>query len=88
MPPAPLHPADLKIVIRAAPLVAIDLIIRNGRNEMLLGLRNNEPARGSFFVPEGSIRKNERLRKAFARILQAETGFTAKLDAACLARHL
>jgi len=77
MPVAPLSHADLARVIRLAPLVSIDLIIRNAHGEVLLGLRNNEPAKDFYFVPGGSIRKNERLADAFARILNAETGFAA-----------
>jgi len=50
-------------------LVSIDLIIRNARDEVLLGLRSNEPAKGFYFVPGGMIRKGERLGEAFASIL-------------------
>src|SRR5215472_12479304 len=46
MPPRFLSHAELDSVIRLAPLIAIDLIIRNGRDEVLLGLRKNEPAKG------------------------------------------
>jgi colanic acid biosynthesis protein WcaH len=80
MPPTLLTLADLSTVVRLAPLVAIDLIIRNARNEVLLGLRNNEPAKGFYFVPGGMILKNERLRDAFARLLRNETNYAASLD--------
>ena len=42
-------------------------------------MRNNEPAKGSYFVPGGMILKNERLRDAFARLLKTETNFTAAI---------
>jgi len=76
-PPAPafLKPEELREVVRRAPLVSVDLLIRNDRDEVLLGLRANEPARGSYFVPGGMIRKNEPIADAFARVLSAETGF-------------
>jgi hypothetical protein len=51
MPPKYLSHADLDTVIRLAPLVAIDLIIRNKRNDVLLGLRNNEPGRTATSCP-------------------------------------
>ncbi len=76
--------AELDTVIRLAPLVAIDLIIRNARDEVLLGLRNNEPAKGCYLVPGGMILKNERLAAAFARLLKNETDYTAPFDAARL----
>ena len=83
-PPAFLPHDELRKVVRLAPLVAIDLIIRNGKDEVLLGLRNNEPARGSYFVPGGMILKNERLRDAFARLLRTETNVTAAIEDARL----
>ena len=48
MPTKLLSHADLGTVARLTVLVAIDLIIRNVRDEVLLGLRNNEPALGVF----------------------------------------
>ncbi len=40
LPPRFLSQAELDTVIRLAPLIAIDLIIRNARDEVLLGLRS------------------------------------------------
>ena len=71
-------------IVRYAPLVSIDLIIRDIKGNVLLGLRTNEPAKGTFFVPGGVIRKNERIREAFTRILNAETGIKASFDEARL----
>jgi colanic acid biosynthesis protein WcaH len=75
---------DLGTVIRLAPLIAVDFVIRNARDEVLLGLRNNEPAKGCYFVPGGMILKNERLADAFSRLLKTETDFTASIDDARL----
>jgi len=83
-PPQQLSHAELSGVIRLAPLVAIDLIISNAQDEVLLGLRSNEPAKGFYFVPGGMIRKGERLREAFGRILKDETGLTADFATAQL----
>ena len=68
--PVLLSPDDFHSVVRLAPLVSIDFIIRNARGEVLLGLRNNEPAKGFYCVPGGIILKQERLHEAFARILK------------------
>jgi colanic acid biosynthesis protein WcaH len=84
MSPAPLTHGELSTVVRLAPLVTIDLIISNSGDEILLGMRNNEPARDFWFVPGGSIWKNERLRDAFARILKNETNLSADFDQARL----
>ncbi len=84
MPPRPLSHAELAAVVRLAPLVSIDLVIRNRQNQVLLGLRENEPAKGFYFVPGGMIRKGEQLCEAFARILKAETNCSARLEDARL----
>jgi colanic acid biosynthesis protein WcaH len=76
----PLSNDDHSVVVRLAPLIAIDLIIRNSMNQILLGFRENEPAKGFYFVPGGRIWKNERLRDAFARILKTETSYVGNLD--------
>jgi colanic acid biosynthesis protein WcaH len=84
MSPRFLSHTEVDTVIRLAPLIAIDLIIRNGGDEVLLGLRKNEPARGCYFVPGGMIVKNERLTEAFARLAENETGQAARFDDARL----
>ncbi len=65
-------------VIRHTPLVSIDLLARRRDGHILLGMRNNEPARGFWFVPGGRICKNETLADAFARLSENELGL--KLD--------
>lgn len=59
-------------IVENAPLVSIDLIIRNSKNEVLLGLRKNNPAKDTWFVPGGVIRKNETIARAFKRISRNE----------------
>jgi len=61
-------------VVRQTPLVSIDLVVSNDRGEVLLGHRNNEPAKGYWFVPGGRIQKDERIDEAFSRIVQCEIG--------------
>ncbi|HTV32103.1 MAG TPA: GDP-mannose mannosyl hydrolase [Methylocella sp.] len=78
----PLPKDDFAHIVRYAPLISIDLIIRDPEGKVLLGLRANEPAKDTYFVPGGIIRKNETIREAFARILKAETGLTVAFDEA------
>lgn len=80
----PLTPEDFATLVRLGPLVAIDLILRDPSDCVLVGMRTNRPARGSWFVPGGMIRKNERLDDAFLRILHGETGLTLPRSAARL----
>ena len=71
-----------KTVVASAPLVSIDLVVRNQAGEVLLGLRNNRPAQGYWFVPGGRIRKDERMADAFHRLVSGELGVDATLEQA------
>jgi colanic acid biosynthesis protein WcaH len=71
-------------LIQIAPLVAIDIVVRDSEGKVLLARRRDEPAKNSYFVPGGRIWKNETLRSAFERILKSEIGYDAKLDSARL----
>ncbi|WP_421132568.1 GDP-mannose mannosyl hydrolase [Alteromonas sp. A079] len=61
-------------VIDSTPLVSIDLLVENTGGQVLLGYRNNRPAKGYWFVPGGRILKNETLKSAFERLTLAELG--------------
>jgi colanic acid biosynthesis protein WcaH len=69
-------------VVRLAPLVSIDLIIRDNDRKVFVALRTNEPAKGVYFVPGGCIRKNETIEAAFTRLLKNETGCSTNFAAA------
>jgi colanic acid biosynthesis protein WcaH len=69
-------------VVRNAALVSLDLIMKDLEGRVLVGLRENEPAKGYYFVPGGVIRKNETIEAAFARIVFAETGITSSVGEA------
>jgi hypothetical protein len=62
IPPQLLGEDDFAFIVRNAPLVSIDLIIRDPEHRVLLGRRVNEPAKGHYFVPGGAIRKNETIQ--------------------------
>ena len=72
--PNALDDEEFSKIVRLAPLVSIDLIIRDPDRKVLVGVRNNEPAKNFYFVPGGRVRKDETLEAAFVRILAAETG--------------
>lgn len=55
-------------IIDSTPLVSIDLIFKNENKDVLLGKRVNRPAQGSWFVPGGRIKKNEKIMDAMKRI--------------------
>lgn len=69
-----------KTVVASTPLISIDLIIRNSRNQVLLGLRTNRPAQGFWFVPGGRIGKDETFEQAFLRLTEVELGYPIPLS--------
>jgi colanic acid biosynthesis protein WcaH len=71
-------------VIDSTPLVSIDLVVINEKNEALLGQRLNRPAKGFWFVPGGRILKNEALASAFKRLTLEELGKQYSIEAASL----
>jgi colanic acid biosynthesis protein WcaH len=76
-------PADIFMqIVRNTPLISIDLLLHNENNEILLGWRNNQPAKNHWFVPGGRIYKNETIKDAFSRIMTAETGLTMEMEQA------
>lgn len=70
---------DFRDVVKNTPLVAIDLVITDRSGAILMGRRENEPAKGTWFVPGGRIRKDERIADAFDRIIRTETGLVKSL---------
>jgi colanic acid biosynthesis protein WcaH len=83
--PSPwLDKAQFQQIVAATPLISLDLIVRNGQGQVLLGRRLNRPAQGYWFVPGGRVRKDERLDAAFLRLTQEELGLAASRDSARL----
>ena len=66
-----------KTVVEAAPLVSIDLCLVY-REQLLMGLRRNEPLKGQWFTPGGRLFKNERWQDALVRIAKTELGLTVE----------
>lgn len=50
------------------------------RDGVVLGKRQNEPAKGAWFVPGGRVHKNERLDEAVHRVARAELGSDVTID--------
>lgn len=65
---------DFLAVVQKTPLVSLDLLIRRPDGSVLLGQRNNRPARGSWFVPGGRVNKDELIADALRRISLRELG--------------
>src|ERR1017187_2004568 len=77
--PGELGDGAFKALIRDAPLVSIDLVVRTKAGRYLLGFRKNRPAKGSYFVLGGRIWKDETIDQAFQYITKNELGIQKEL---------
>ncbi|EPP7628900.1 GDP-mannose mannosyl hydrolase [Providencia rettgeri] len=76
-----------KTIVAFTPLVSIDLVVYNSNNQILLGLRNNRPAKGYWFVPGGRICKDETFDIAFQRLMIEELGIAYSIKDATFIGH-
>lgn len=71
---------DYLHVIEHTQLVSLDILIVNEYNQVLLGYRENNPAKHTWFTFGGRIYKEETPRQACERIAMNEIGMTLSLD--------
>ncbi|MXR40783.1 NUDIX domain-containing protein [Halobaculum sp. WSA2] len=69
----PIRPNDWRTIVEHVPLVSVDLVVEHDGG-VLLGKRENEPAKGEWFVPGGTVLKNESRREAVDRVAAEELG--------------
>ena len=62
------------------PLVSVDLVIDHDGG-VIFGTRENEPAKGEWFVPGGTVFKNESRTDAVRRVAEGEFGDPVVIDA-------
>ena len=69
-----LEKEDYKRMVKAMPIVSVDLIVNDEHGRILLGKRVNRPAANHWFVPGGRLFKRETIAKAVRRISREELG--------------
>ncbi len=62
------------------PIPCVDVVLLDGK-KVLLGLRTNPPAKGSYWFPGGRVYKGETLKDAAIRKMKEETGLTVSIIA-------
>lgn len=62
-----------RTIVEHVPIVSVDLVVFHD-DAVLLGTRENEPAKGEWFVPGGRVLKNERRTDAVRRVAREELG--------------
>lgn len=69
----PIPPEEYRIIAQNVPIVSIDLLVHHNGG-LVLGKRQNEPAKGEWFVPGGTVLKGESRIQALHRIANKELG--------------
>lgn len=64
---------DWATIVANVPIVSVDLVVRHAGG-ILLGKRRNKPLAGEWFVPGGTVFKNERFDEAAHRVARQELG--------------
>jgi len=77
--PAPTPRSDYLSVIRHTQLISVDLIVECSGG-LLMGFRNNSPAKGTFFVPGGRVFKHESMGAAVERVMKDEVNVEVRAD--------
>ncbi|TKX86695.1 NUDIX domain-containing protein [Halorubrum sp. SS5] len=75
----PIPDEEWKSIVANVPLVSVDLVIEHDGG-VLLGKRENEPAKGEWFVPGGTVFKNEPRTDAVHRVATEELGEAVVID--------
>ncbi len=72
-------PADeWETIVRNVPIVSVDLVVQSV-DGVVLGMRENAPAKGEWFVPGGRVHKHEQLTEAVHRIAREELGVDVEI---------
>jgi ADP-ribose pyrophosphatase YjhB (NUDIX family) len=68
-----------KTITSLMPVPAIEAVIINSKNDLLVLKRNNPPAKGEWWFPGGRIRRGETFFQTLTREVKEETGLDVKV---------
>jgi colanic acid biosynthesis protein WcaH len=75
----PIPSAEWRAIVENVPIVSVDLVVEHDGG-VLLGKRENEPVKGEWFVPGGTVLKNESRIDAVHRVAGEELGEPVVVD--------
>ena len=71
--------AEWATIVEHVPIVSVDLVVL-ADGGVVLGKRENDPARGEWFVPGGRVRKHERLTDTVHRVADQELDVGVEIE--------
>ena len=75
----PIPSSEWRAIVANVPIVSVDLVVEHDGG-VLLGKRKNEPVKGEWFVPGGTVLKNEARTGAVHRVAEEELGEPVVID--------
>lgn len=71
---------EWETIVSQMPIPSVDMVVLNDDDEFLLGRRQNQPAKGTWFVPGGRILKNEQVYNAVHRKAREELNTAVSIE--------
>lgn len=75
----PIPPEEYQTIAEHVPIVSVDLLLLKD-DGLLVGRRENAPAKGELFVPGGTVLKGETRREAVHRVSKEELDVDVTVD--------
>ena len=75
----PIPEDDYRVIAENVPIVSVDLLVHH-QSGIVLGKRQNEPAKDEWFVPGGTVLKDESRMQAVHRVAKEELGLDVVVD--------
>ncbi|NLV12639.1 NUDIX domain-containing protein [Haloarcula argentinensis] len=66
-------------IVAHAPVASVDLVV-DCADGVMLARRQNEPAKGEWFVPGGRVQKGEPIRETVYRVAREELGIDVTIE--------
>lgn len=75
----PIPSDEYRVIVKNVPIVSVDLLVHH-KGGLVLGKRRNEPVKGEWFIPGGTVLKGERLTQAVHRVANQEINADITID--------
>lgn len=75
----PIPTDEYGTIVKHVPIISVDLLVHHNGG-LVLGKRKNEPAKGEWFVPGGSVLKGETRQQAVHRVAEEELSSDVLID--------
>jgi colanic acid biosynthesis protein WcaH len=74
------HKEDYLLLVKNTQIVSVNMIVFNNVGQVLLGYRNDPPARSKWSVPGGRVYKHEKIPDAVRRVTKEQLGHEFEHD--------